>query len=41
MLNKELRIKFGKNAREDMKEYAPEVLIEQWDQLFKEILAGK
>ncbi len=41
MLNKELRIKFGKNAREDMKEYAPEVLIEQWDQLFKEILEGK
>ena len=40
MLNKDLRIKFGKNAREDMKEYAPEVLIEQWDNLFNSIIKG-
>ena len=41
MTDKNLRIKFGNNAREDMKEYAPEVLINQWDALFNEIIAGK
>ena len=39
MLDKNLRIKFGKNAREDMKEYAPDVLLNQWDDLFNKIIA--
>lgn len=37
MQDKALRIKFGKNAREDMKAYAPEILMQQWDDLFKEL----
>ncbi|MBE6468351.1 MAG: glycosyltransferase family 4 protein [Alphaproteobacteria bacterium] len=41
MLDKNLRIKFGKNACESMKEYAPEVIIDQWDNLFNDIIKGK
>lgn len=41
MNDKELRIKFGKNAREDMKAYAPEVLLGQWDNLFNQIAKRK
>ena len=41
MSDKALRIKFGKNAREDMKAYAPEVLLDQWDALFKKITKSK
>ena len=41
MLDKKLRIKFGKNAHFDMKEYAPEVLLDQWDNLFNDIIKGK
>ena len=41
MLDKNLRIKFGKNASESMKEYAPEVIIDQWDNLFNDIIKGK
>ncbi len=41
MEDKDLRIKFGQNAREDMKAYAPEILMKQWDNLFKELTAKK
>ena len=41
MTDKALRIKFGKNAHNDMKEYAPEVLLDQWDNLFNEIAKRK
>ena len=37
MSDKQLRITFGKNAHEDMKAYAPDVLMQQWDNLFNEI----
>ncbi|MBP5399087.1 MAG: glycosyltransferase [Alphaproteobacteria bacterium] len=37
MRNKELRIKFGKNAIEDVKAYAPQNVIAMWTQLFDEI----
>ena len=37
MLDKELRIQFGKNAHNDMKEYSPEVLLNQWEELFNKI----
>ncbi len=37
MKDKELRIKFGKNAHEDMKAYAPEVIISKWNELFNSI----
>jgi len=37
MEDKNLRIQFGKNAYEDMKAYAPEVIMQQWNELFKEI----
>ena len=39
MKDKALRIKFSQNAREDMKAYAPEILMQQWDDLFKELAA--
>ena len=41
MSDKELRIKFGKNAHEDMKAYAPEVILNQWDELFTNITKEK
>ena len=31
----------GKNAREDMKAYAPEILMQQWDNLFKELTSSQ
>ena len=34
MEDKELRIKFGLQAHEDMKAYAPEVIMAQWRELF-------
>ena len=34
MEDKELRIKFGRQAHEDMKAYAPEVIMQQWRELF-------
>lgn len=37
MKNKELRIKMGKNAHEDMKEFAPEKIIKKWNNLFNEL----
>lgn len=36
MKNKNLRIEYGRNAIEDTKKYAPENIIAQWKQLFKE-----
>ncbi len=39
MENEELRIQFGAQAREDSKKYSPELIIPQWDKLFKSILA--
>lgn len=37
MKDKELRIKFGRNAHEDMKAYAPEILMNQWEELFQKL----
>lgn len=37
MKDKELRIKFGHNAHEDMKAYAPEILMNQWEELFQKL----
>ena len=41
MSDKELRIKFGKNAHEDMKAYAPEIILDQWNELFNQIAKEK
>ena len=38
MSDKALRIQFGKNAVEDMKAYAPEIVAEQWDELIRKIV---
>lgn len=40
MINKNLRIEFGKNANGDMREYAPDVLLDKWDNLFNKITKG-
>ena len=40
MINKNLRIEFGKNANGDMREYAPDVLLDKWDDLFNKITKG-
>jgi glycosyltransferase involved in cell wall biosynthesis len=40
MINKDLRIDFGKNANKDMREYAPTVLLDKWDDLFNKITKG-
>ena len=37
MKDKELRIKFGHNAHKDMKAYAPEILMNQWEELFQKL----
>lgn len=37
MKDKELRIKFGRNAHEDMKAYTPEILMNQWEELFQKL----
>ena len=39
MLDKELRIKMGKNAREDMKNYSPKIIIDKWEKLFNYLLS--
>ena len=41
MSDKELRVKMGENARNDMKEYAPENIISQWNELLKETVSPK
>jgi glycosyltransferase involved in cell wall biosynthesis len=38
MENKELRIKLGKQAREDMKQFAPETVSKKWDKFLTEIV---
>lgn len=37
MIDQDLRIKFGKNAVEDMKQYKPEIIISMWDNLLKSL----
>ena len=39
MIDKELRIKMGQNARNDMKNYAPKVIIDKWEKLFNNLLS--
>ena len=39
--DKELRIRMGKNAHKSMKEYAPENIISQWNELLKETVSPK
>ena len=41
MSDTELRKKMGQQAREDMKQYAPEVIWKRWDELLKKIHAGE
>lgn len=38
MQDKNLRLTFGKNAREDMKAYAPQLIIDQWEALLKDVV---
>lgn len=38
--DKNKRIEFGKNASQDMREYAPDVLLDRWDELFYRITKG-
>lgn len=33
-----LRLKMGKNAKENVKRFLPETIVEQWDNLFKELI---
>ena len=39
MKDKDLRIRLGKQAVEDMKPYAPENIMDAWDKLIKETIA--
>ncbi len=41
MEDRELRIKFGHNAAEDMKDYRPEVVINMWNNLISEAVSKK
>ena len=41
MSDKELRVRMGENARNDMKEFAPENIIAQWNELLKETVSPK
>lgn len=41
MSDKDLRIKFGRNAVEDMKAYAPEKVIAMWNKLIEETVKGE
>ena len=38
MQDKELRIKFGTNAHQDMAAYAPEILMDEWEKLLNSIV---
>jgi len=40
MRSKELRMKFGKNAVEDVKQYSPEAVIAKWNRLIDETVKG-
>ena len=37
----ELRQKMGQQAREDMKQYSPEIIWKRWDDLLKKVHAGE
>ena len=39
--NYDLRVKYGKNAKEDMKCYSPEIIWGKWDSLIKELTMEK
>ena len=41
MSNKELRIRLGANARKDIKAYAPQIIIDEWNKLLKETVSPK
>lgn len=41
MSDTELRQKMGQQAREDMKQYAPEVIWKRWDELLKKVHVGE
>ena len=41
MRNKELRIKFGKNAIEDVKRFSPDTVVKAWTKLFDETASNK
>jgi glycosyltransferase involved in cell wall biosynthesis len=41
MKNKEIRIRFGRQAHEDMKAYSPDVIWQRWEELMKNLLEGK
>ena len=38
MENQELRIKLGKQAKEDMKAYSAEVVWDMWDDLIQKVI---
>ena len=40
MRNQDLRIKFGKNAVEDVRQYSPEAVIARWNRLIDETVKG-
>lgn len=41
MQDKELRIKMGNQARDDMKNYAPNVIIDKWEKLINDVINNK
>lgn len=41
MENKALRIKLGRQAHEDMKAYAPEIIMQQWEELLNKVVNKK
>ena len=41
MSDVELRQKMGQQAREDMKQYSPEIIWKRWDDLLKKVHAGE
>lgn len=36
--NKDIRNDFGKNAKQNVKRFQPEIILKQWDELFKELI---
>ncbi len=41
MQDKALRIRLGKNAHEDMKAYAPEIIMQKWEELLNKVTSDK
>ena len=39
MANKDLRIHYGQMAKEEMKQYAPEIIWGKWDNLIDEFIS--